>query len=114
MKVYLNKGLVDIRLAPGNKATIAEIRKAIRNDAFTPKSATVSAVGKLVSKGGKLRFKVAGTNETFPVVSTSHQSWQKDVGQEVTVNGLLGVPVNGTEGGTLQITSVSASSPVKE
>jgi copper chaperone CopZ len=107
VNVSLNKGLVSIKLAPRNKVTMAQIRKAILDDAFTPKDAKVVAVGKLVSERGKLRFVVAGTDETFPVASTPHQSWQKDVARHVTVDGLLPAPAKGTEGGTLQITSVS-------
>jgi copper chaperone CopZ len=114
VNVSLNKGLVSIKLVPGNTVRLDQIRKAILNDAFTPKRANVVAVGKLVSEGGKLRFVIAGTNETFLVVSTPHSSWQRYVGREVTVNGLLAAPPKGTEGGSLQITSVSAASPAKE
>ena len=103
VNVFLNKGLVDIKLKPGNTARIEQIRKAIEDDAFTPKDARVVAVGELVSSNGKLEFKVAGTNETFPVAFTPHKSWQKEAGQKVTVNGLI------STSGTLQITSVSAS-----
>ena len=108
--VSLNKGLVSIKLVPGNRVRMDQIRKAILDDAFTPKDANVAAVGKLTSENGKLRFKVAGTNETFPVTSTPHQSWQEYIGRDVTVDGLLAAPAKGTEGGILKITSISAAS----
>lgn len=107
VNVSLNKGLVTIKLAPGNKVKMAQIRKAILDDAFTPKDANVVAVGKLVSEEGKVQFVVAGTNETFPVAASPHQSWRKDAGHDVRVNGLLAAPPEGTEGGSLQITNVS-------
>ncbi len=110
MNVSLNKGLVIIELVPGNRVRMDQIRKAILDDAFTPKEANVVAVGRLISDNGKLRFRVAGTNETFPVTSTPHQSWQKFVGRDVTVDGLLAAPAKGTEDGILRITSVSAVS----
>ena len=110
VNVSLNKGLVSIKLVPGNKVRMDQIRKAILDDAFTPKNAKVAAMGELVSKNGKLEFKVAGTNETFPVASRPHHSWQEYVGKEVAADGLLAAPVKGTEGGRLQITSVSAGS----
>jgi hypothetical protein len=114
VNVSLNNGLVGIKLVPGNTVRLDQIRKAILNDAFTPKDANVVAVGKLVSEGGKLRFVVAGTNETFPVASTQHQSWQKYIGREVTVNGLLAAPAKGTEAGALQVSSVSTIPQTKK
>lgn len=114
MNVSLNKGLVSIKLVPGNTVRLDRIRKAILNDGFTPKGADVVALGRLVSEGGKLRFVVEGTNETFPVAPTQHQSWEKYIGREVTAKGLLAAPVKGREGGALQITSVSASPPTKQ
>jgi len=114
VNVSLNKGLVSIELVPGNRVRMDQIRKAILDDAFTPKEANVVVVGELVSENGKLRFKVAGTNETFSVTSTPHRSWQMYVGRDVTVDGLLAAPAKGTEGGMLQITSISAiSAPPK-
>jgi len=53
VNVSLNKGLVSINLAPGNKVTMAQIRKAILDDAFTPKDAKVVAEGILVPKTGR-------------------------------------------------------------
>ncbi len=106
--VLLNKGLVDVKLKPGNMVKIEQIRKAIENDAFTPKDARVVAVGQIISQGGKVQFKLAGTNETFPVVHTPHKSWQSQAGHTVTVNGLISA--GSGDSGTLQITSVAGSS----
>lgn len=72
--VFLKRGLVDIKLKPGNTIRIEQIRKAIENNAFTPKSANVVVVGKVVSQSGKLHFNVAGTNEMFPLATTAHKS----------------------------------------
>lgn len=102
--VSINRGLVTVTLKPGNTVTMEQIRKAILNDAFTPKEARVVAVGQLVSQNGKLQFKVAGANDVFPVAPTPHKSWQKQVGQTVTVSGLI------STSGSLQITSASGQS----
>ena len=110
MNVSLKTGFVSIRFAPGNKATMSQIRKAILNDAFTPKEARVVAAGELLSQGGKLQFEVAGTNERFPVATAKRidgMSWQKETGQTVLATALISAPPKGTEGGTLQIVSVS-------
>lgn len=113
VNVSLKQGLVSIALTPGNTVTMAQIRKAIRDDAFTPKEAHVTVEGDLARENGKLQFKVAGTNETFPIASTPHQSWQKFVGHEVTIDGLLAAPAKGAEGGSLQIISATPVSAVK-
>lgn len=111
MNVSLKTGLVSITLKPGNTVRVEQIRKAILDDAFTPKDARVAVVGDLVSQGGKLQFKVAGTNEVFAVESTPHASWQKQSGKLLLVNGLISEPANRAGMGTLQITSASSASP---
>ena len=105
VNVSLKSGLVSIKLAPGNTVRMEQIRKAILDDAFMPKGAKVVATGKLVSQNGKLQFEVAGTNETFPVVSTPHASRQKDVSRKLTINGLISAGSGGS--GSLQITAIS-------
>lgn len=108
--VSLNMGLVSITLRPGNTATLEEIRRAILNDAFTPEDARVVVAGELVSKGAKLQFRIAGTNELFPVAAPTHtprMPWQKEAGHAVLATGLISAPAKGTEGGTVQIVSVS-------
>lgn len=110
MNVSLKSGLVSITLTPGNSATLAEIRKAILNDAFSPKEAQVVAVGELVSQNGKLYFRVARSNELFPVAAPTHMShmpWENEVGHTVLATGLIPAPAKGTEGGALQVVSVS-------
>lgn len=102
--VNINRGLVTVMLKPGNTVTMEQIRKAILNDAFTPKQARVVAVGELVHQGGKLQFRVTGSNEVFPVTAMLNKSWQQQVGHELTIHGLV------SASGTLQIASVSAPS----
>lgn len=114
MNVSLKQGLASIRLKPGNTVTLEQVRKAIENNAFTPKEARVVAVGDLVSSSGRLQFRVTGANETFPVVATPHASWEKQVGQTLQLTGLVSAPANRKELGTLQITSVSGQSEIKK
>jgi copper chaperone CopZ len=111
VNVSLKTGLVSITLKPGNTVRVEQVRKAILDDAFAPKDARVVVVGDLVSQDGKLQFKVAGTNEVFPVESTPHASWQKQSGKPLLVNGLISEPANRSGIGTLQITSASSAPP---
>lgn len=108
VNVSLKQGVTSIRLKPGNTATLAQVRKAIQADAFSPREARITALGELDSaaKGGTI-FKVKGTGEMFPVVRTPHAAWEKEMGRTVVVSGLISTPANRTEPGTLQITEVS-------
>ncbi len=106
--VSLKQGLTSIRLKPGNTVTLAQVRKAIKADAFTPQEARITAVGVLNSAAnGAAIFKVAGTGETFPVVRTPHAAWEKELGRTVVVSGLISASGNRTEPGTLQITEIA-------
>lgn len=111
VNVSLKQGLVSIALKPGNTVTLEQVRKAIKDDAFTPKEARVVAVGELIPAGSGIRFKVAGTNEVFPVESTPHASWQKQTGNPLLVNGLISEPADRAAIGTLQITGASSTPP---
>ena len=113
MDVSLKQGLVSIKLVPGNTVRMEQIRKAILDDAFTPKDARVVAIGELVDQDRGLLFRVAGTNETFPLAPTPHAPLQKEVGRNLTVNGLISSPAKRGDSGTLQITSASGESPGK-
>ncbi len=107
MDVSLKQGLARIRLKPGNTVTLAQVRKAIENNAFAPKEARVVVVGDLLSSNGKLQFKVSGTDEVFPVAPTSHAFWEKQPGRTLRVTGLISAPASRTDPGTLQITEAS-------
>jgi copper chaperone CopZ len=111
VNVSLKTGLVSITLNAGNSVTLQQVRKAILDDAFTPKEGRVVVVRELVSQGGRLQFKVARTNELFPVAAPTHMQhmpWQNEAGHVVLATGLISAPAKGTEGSTLQIVSVSS------
>lgn len=109
MNISLKQGLVSIALKPGNTVTLQQVRKAIKDDAFTPKDARVVVAGELEkTANGRLAFKVNGTNETYPVSSTAHASWDKKTGQQLFVTGLISAPANRNEPGNLEITEASA------
>ena len=104
MNVSLKEGLVAIALNTGNTVTLDQVRKAIKDDAFTPKDARVVVVGQLTNANGKLEFKVSGTNEMFPVLPSAQALWGKKAGEELSITGLISTPAKGSESGTLEIT----------
>jgi hypothetical protein len=108
VNVSLKQGLVSIAFKPGNTVTLQQVRKAIKDDAFTPKDARVIVVGLLMNANGKFEFKVSGTSEMFPVSPTAHTSLDKKVGQRLSITGLISAPSNRNESGSLEITQVSA------
>lgn len=112
MNVSLKQGLVSIALKPGNTVSLQQVRKAIENDAFTPKGARVVVAGELRTVSGSLEFMVSGTNETYPVASTAHASWDKQIGKQALVTGLISAPSNQNGSGTLEITEASTASAV--
>lgn len=114
VNVNINRGLVTLTLKPENTVTMEQIRKAILDDAFTPKDARVVVVGELASKNGNLEFKVAESNDIFSVAATRQDSWQQKIGHELTVNGLISAPAKRGDLGTLQIASVSQQSATQK
>ena len=115
VKVSLNEGKAAMELKPGNSVSIEQIRKAITDQGFTPKEATVTAIGDLSGSNGKLQFKVRGTNDVFPVMETPHAQWRKLEGNNLSVSGLIQPPAqaNAKEPGLMQITQVSSQANQK-
>lgn len=111
MNVSLKQGLVSIALKPGNTVTLEQVRKAIKDDAFTPKESRIVAVGELAPAGEKLQFKIARTGEVFPVEPTPHALWQKQTGKPLLVNGIISEATNRSGTGILQITGTSEMDP---
>lgn len=107
VKVSLNQGRAWIRLKLGNSIRLEQIRKAVNQQGFTPKEARIKAVGDLTATDGRLQFQVSGSNEVFPVVETSHESWRKHAAQELLVTGIIAAPATDKEPGTIQIVEVS-------
>ena len=63
--VSLNKGLVTIELAAGNRLTMPELRRVITANGFNPKEATVVVNGVLDDRDGTPTLRSSVTNETF-------------------------------------------------
>jgi len=75
VSVLLNKGLAHVTLKPGNKVTLAELRRVIERNAFTPQAASIVAeADAIAASNGQLQIRVTGTNETFPVVAATPAS----------------------------------------
>jgi copper chaperone CopZ len=54
--VSLAKASADIRLKPGNRVTLAQLRQIIRKNGYPTKDAQVEALGKIVDRNGEQVF----------------------------------------------------------
>ena len=113
-KVSLNEGKATIQLKPVNAVRLEQVRKAVKEQGFTPRDAKVVAVGDLTLSGGKLQFRVSGSNEVFEVMPTPHLALEKQIGNNLTVTGLISAPADRKGPGTIQITQVLKQSATKQ
>jgi hypothetical protein len=72
VRVSLKDGMTILDLKPGNAATIAELRRIIKNNGFVSKEVTVTAQG-AVSADQKT-FTVSGTNEQLLLSSAPQRA----------------------------------------
>jgi copper chaperone CopZ len=98
VNVSLNHALVSIELKPGNSVRLDQIRKAILDDAFTPKDATVTVVGQVVQNNGQPALMVTDTGQVYELASASPKATNAfselahEQGKTVTVQGVIPAP----------------------
>lgn len=104
-EVRLNEGRAIIRLKPGNAITIAQIRRSVERNGFTPQQAVISAEADVIARGDKLQLRIRGTTDTYDIASTAHadtiqQQLKKHTGNAVVIEGIVpaskdskGIPV---------------------
>ncbi len=97
VSVSLNKGLASIRLKPGNTVRIEQLREAVERNGFSPKDANVTALGQVVSVGGKLQFKVLGVDQTYDLLVDSaarqiSEEVKRETGKTVIIEGVIPAP----------------------
>ena len=93
-KVSLNEGRAVIQLRPGNAVTMAQIRRSVERNGFTPQQAAINAEADVVAKGDKLQLRISGTNDIFELASSGHadsvlQQLRKSAGQRVLIEGMI-------------------------
>ena len=109
--VSLNKGLVTIDLAPGNRLTMTQLRRVITSNGFSPKEAMVVVEGVLDIRSGAPTLRVDGTDETFVLVAEPNGLSSEDVKRLTTDRAHLKVtgridPSKGTE--QLAVTAIKS------
>jgi hypothetical protein len=71
VNVSLERASTDIQLRSGNTITLEQLRTIIKNNGFTTKEATVTAVGTLIERGGQPALEVTGTNTVMLIAADS-------------------------------------------
>ena len=65
VRVSLNEGLATIQFAERNRARIEQIWKVVRDNGFSPRAATITAVGTLRTRGDTVEIVIGGSSESL-------------------------------------------------
>jgi copper chaperone CopZ len=106
--VDLNTGLVSIKLAPGNNATMRQFNEAVEKNGFTHKDANVLVRGQLSGSAQAPFLEVIGTKDRYaltPIAAGADISGL--LGKTVVVDGVLPQSGKGKTSDTLRYKSVT-------
>jgi cation transport ATPase len=107
VNVDLNTGLVAIKLAPGNSATMRQFNQAVEKNGFTHKNANVTVRGQLSGSASAPFLDVTGTKDLYALVplamGTDISAW---LGKTVTVDGVVPQAPKGKVSNTLSYKTI--------
>lgn len=104
--VDLNTGLVTIKLAPDNKASMRQFNEAVEKNGFTHKDAEVIVRGKLTGTAAAPVLEVTGTTDRFALVPAGGDVAGL-LGKTVVVAGVLPQAPKGRVADTLKVKSIT-------
>ena len=92
-EVSLDEGRVTVRFAPGNTVTIAELRRTIRHQGFTPKEARLTLSARIEIRGGALMAIVPGSGVAYAVTADGqvHAHLSSIAGSTVVLEGEVAI-----------------------
>ena len=106
--VDLNTGLVIIKLAHGNSATMHQFNQAVEKNGFTHKDAVVVARGKLTGTASAPFFEITGTQDRFALVpAATGVDITALLGKAVTITGVLPQAPKGKVSDTLRYNTIT-------
>jgi hypothetical protein len=106
--VDLNTGLVIIKLAPGNSATMHQFNQAVEKNGFTHKDAVVVARGKLTGTASAPFLEITGTQDRFALVpAATGVDITALLGKAVTITGVLPQAPKGKVSDTLRYNTIT-------
>lgn len=89
--VSLTRAVADIRLRPGNKISLEQLRKLVKANGFTPREASVTAIGKPIERGGKPALELGPDSVLLIAADPVEPAVYKQI------VGLLGTPTQALE-----------------
>jgi len=106
--VDLNSGLVVIKLAPGNSASMRQFNQAVEKNGFTHKDAEIVVKGKLTGTTNAPVLEVSGTSDRYTLSpSANSQDIASLLGKTVTVGGVVPQAPKGKLSDTLRYKTIT-------
>ena len=106
--VDLNTGLVTIKLASGNNASMRQFNQAVEKNGFTHKDAEIIAKGKLTGTTGAFFLEVSGTQDRYALSpATTAPDLTSLLGKTVTVTGVVPQSAKGKVSDTLRYKTIT-------
>ena len=106
--VDLNTGLVTIRLAPGNVASMKQFNQAVEKNGFTHKDAEVVVKGRLTGTASAPVLEVSGTPDRYALSPAADRvDVASLLGKTVTVSGVLPQAAKGKVPDTLHYKTIA-------
>lgn len=108
-EVSLKDGLVVIDLEPENDVAIADVRKAIRDQGFSPRAADVRVAGRLEARGGGLALRVPGPGSVYGVTAPEEMiaRLRAEIGEEIVLSGTVPRTDGADDSTTIRIVAVA-------
>jgi cation transport ATPase len=106
--VDLNTGLVTIKLAPGNSASMRQFNQAVEKNGFTHKDADIIAKGTLTGTADAPVLEVSGTQDRYALSPTAGGlDLVSLLGKTVTVSAVLPQAPKGKLSDTLRYKTIT-------
>jgi copper chaperone CopZ len=109
VNVNLEKGLADVKMKPGNKATFKQLQEAITKNGFTMKPSNVSLLGKIVLVNDCPQLQVSGSNDSVSLIPDTPEAVNANAmtGKMVLVQGTLNEAAKGKVPDTIRYQSIT-------
>lgn len=108
VEVDLNSGLVTLKLASGNNASMHQFNEAVEKNGFTHKDANVIVKGKLTGTASAPFLEVSGTQDRFALApDAAGADLTSLLGKTVTIAGVLPQAPKGKVADTLRYKSIT-------
>jgi len=110
VSVTLKRGVAHLTLKRGNRVTLADLRRVIKDAGYSSRDAAVSVIGTVRGERSRLTLEVSGTKEVFELSAGKERSLgdvERQIDRTVEVMGTITAPGANSGRERLQVQSVS-------